>query len=190
MTINYNFYSLGAFDWLFSQVSHIFQLQRPIWRFVSKVSMFHFGPGLLVHFHLVDWKTHFSILQGLLQISNNFCRFCWFFLQTFDVFQLPGPIWGFLSDAGMFHFGRSLLVRFNLLDWTTHFSILQGLFKCFNIFLDLVGFLCRLLMFPNCQDRIGDFWVMAVCLNFGGVFWYTSIWKIGRPTFQYCRGLL
>ena len=31
---------------------------------MSKVGMFHFGRGVLVHFHLVDWKTHFSVLQG------------------------------------------------------------------------------------------------------------------------------
>ena len=239
MTINYKFYSLGAFHWLFSQVSCIFQLQGPIWRFVSKAGLFDFGRSLLVHFHLVDWKTHFSVLQGLLQYSNNFCRFCWLFLEKFDVFQLPELIWGFLSDASMFHFGRGFLVRFSLLDWKTHFSILQGLFKCFNIFfrfcwvffayfwtfpvtrtkleifewcwyvwvlagplgtlpsgrledllfntagvcsnvlilfLDFVGFFCRLLMFSNCWNQFGDFWVTLVCLTLGGVFWYMSIW--------------
>ena len=64
------------------------------------------------------------------------------FLQTFDVFQLPGPIWGFLSDAGMFYFGRGLLVRFSLVDWKTDFSILQGLLECFNIFFRFCWFLC------------------------------------------------
>ena len=109
-------------------------MQGPIWRFVSKVGMFHFGRGLLVRFNLVYWKTHFSMLQGLFECFNIFFRFSWFSLQTFDVFQLPRPKWGFLSDAGMFHFGRGLLVRFNLVYWKTHFSMLQGFFECFNVF--------------------------------------------------------
>ena len=105
-----------------------------MWRFVNKVDMFHFGRVLLVRFNLVYWKTHFSILLGVFDCFNIFFRFCWFFFRTFDVFQLPGPNWGFLSDAGMFHFGWGLLVRFNLVDWKSHFSILQGLLECFNFF--------------------------------------------------------
>ena len=42
-----------------------------------------------------------------------FFRFCWVFLQTFDVFQLLGQIWGFLSNVGMFRYGRGFLVHFN-----------------------------------------------------------------------------
>ena len=63
---------------------------------------------------------------GFVQMFKYFFRFCWVFLQTFDVFQLPGTNWEFLSDAGMFEFGRGLLVHFHLVDWKTYFSILQG----------------------------------------------------------------
>ena len=117
-----------------------------------------FTLGFLVRFNRVDWKTHFSIPQDLFKSFNTFFRFCWVFLQTFDIFRLPGPNWGFLNDAGMFKLWRGLLVRFNLIDWKTHFSILQGLLECFNIFLDFVGgFFFKLLMFTSCWDKFGDF---------------------------------
>ena len=38
-------------------------------------------------------------------------RFCLYFSETFDVSWLLGPIWGFLSNVGMFHYGRSFLVH-------------------------------------------------------------------------------
>ena len=125
--------------------------------FLSDASTFHFGRGLLVRFNLLDWKSHFSILPGLLECFNTSFRFCWVFLQNFDVFQLFGPIWGFLSDASMFHFGRGLLVRFNLVDWKTHFSILQDLPECFNISFRLYLAFCRLLMFSSVWDQLEDF---------------------------------
>ena len=164
------------FCWVFLQTFDVFQLLVPIWGLLSDAGMFHFWRGLLVRFNPVDWKTHFSILQGLLECFNIFFRFCWVFLQTFDVFQLLGSIWGLLSDAGMFRFWRGLLVRFNLVDWKTYFSILQGLLECFNIFFRFCLFFCRLLMFSSCWDQFGDFWVMSICLTLGGAFRYTSIW--------------
>ena len=110
--------------WLFFlQTFVVSQVPGPNWGFLSDVGMFHFGRGLLVCFNLVDWKTHFSILQGLLECFNIFFRFCCVFLQTFDVFQLLGPTWGFLSNVGMFDFGWSLLLHFYLVDWS-----------CFNFF--------------------------------------------------------
>ena len=139
------------------QTFDVFQLREPNWGFLSDAGMFHFGRGLLVRFNLVDWKTHFSILQGLLECFTIFFRFFGVFLQTFDFFQLSGPIWGFLSDTGMFHFGRGLLVCFNLVDWKTHFSILQGCSNVLLFFLDFLRFFCRLLMFSSCWDQFGDF---------------------------------
>ena len=206
MTINYSFYSLGAFHWLFSQVSCIFQLQGPIWRFVSKVGMFHFGRGLLVHFHLVDWKTHFSIfqsdagmfyfgrgflvrfnlldwkthfsiLQGLFKCFNIFFRFCWIFFAYFwtfpvartklEIFEWCRYVWVLAGPFGTLPSGRLKDLLFNTAGVCSNVIIL---------FLDFVGFFCRLLMFSSCYNQFGDFWVMSVCLTLGGVFWYMSIW--------------
>ena len=87
-----------------------------------------------------------------------FLYFVGFLLQTFDVFQLREPNWGFLSDAGMFHFGRGLLVRFNLVDWKTHFSILQGLLECFTIFFRFFwGFFADFRFFPIVGANLGIF---------------------------------
>ena len=116
------------------QTFDVFQLRGPNWGFLSDAGMFHFGRGPLVRFNLEDWETHFSIVQSLFECFTIFLEFVGFFLQKFNFFQLSGPGWGFLSDDGMFDFGRGLLVRFNLLDWKTHLSILQGLLECFTIF--------------------------------------------------------
>ena len=83
------------------------------------------------------WQTGRPIFKYCRVCSNVLLfliDFVSFFSQTLDFFQLLGPIWGFLSDAGMFDFGRGLLVCFNLVDWKTHFSILQSLLECFTIF--------------------------------------------------------
>ena len=129
---------------------------------------------------LSTWRPIFKYCRICSNVLIFFLYFVGFLLKTFDVFRLQGQNWGFLSDAGMFHFGRGLLVRFNLVDWETHFSVLQGWLKCFTIFFRFCwGFFCRLFMFSSCSDQFGDFWVMSVCLTLGGVFWYASIWYIG-----------
>ena len=116
------------------QTFDVFRLRGPNWGFLSDAGMFHFGRGLLVRFNLVDWRPIFQYCRVCSNVLLFFLDFVGFLLQTFDFFRLLEPIWGFLSDAGMFHFGRCLLVRFNLVDCEIHFSVLQGLLKCFTIF--------------------------------------------------------
>ena len=92
------------------------------------------------------WHTGGPIFKYCRVCSNVlifFLDFVGFLLKTFDVFHLREPNWGFLSDAGMFHFGRGLLVRFNLVDLENHFSILQGLLECFTIFFRFCLFLLQ-----------------------------------------------
>ena len=68
----------------------------PIWGFLSNVGIFHYRWGLSVLLNLVDWKTHSSVLQQLLQYFETiFLDFVDFFSQSFDVYQLLGPIWDF-----------------------------------------------------------------------------------------------
>ena len=120
--------------WYFFQVLLIFfadiwcfPVSRTYLKILSNVVMFRYGRGLLVHLNFVDWKTYFSILQRLLNILIFFLDFVDFFSQTFDVSWLLEPIWKFFSNVRMFHYGQGLLVHLNLVDWKTHFSILQGL---------------------------------------------------------------
>ena len=72
--------------------------------FFVNVGIFHYWQDLLARLNLVGWKTHFSILQGLL-----------------------GQIYGFLINAGIFHYGLGFSVHLNLVGWKTHFSILRVL---------------------------------------------------------------
>ena len=98
-----------------------------------------------------------------------------FFCRLSMFFPFRGPNWGFLSDAGMFHFGRGLLVRFNLVDWETDFSVLQGLLKCFTIF------------FRFCWVSFADFWFFPVVGANLGIFewcWYVSLWAGSFGTLQ------
>ena len=56
----------------------------PIWGFLSNVGIFHYR-----------W-AHSSVLQELLQYFETiFLDFVDFFSQSFDVYQLLGPIWDF-----------------------------------------------------------------------------------------------
>ena len=105
-----------------------------IWGFLSNVGMFRYEWGFLVHLYLIDWKTYFLILQELLQYFYIFFRFCWLFVKTFGVFELLRQIWRFLSNVGIFRDGWGFLVHLNLIDWKTHFSIIQKLLWYFNIF--------------------------------------------------------
>ena len=115
------------------QTFDVFRLRGPNWGFLSDAGMFHFGRGLLVHFNLVDWETHFSVLQGLLKCFTIFLDFVGFLLQTFDFFQLLEPIWGFLSNVGMFDFGWGLLVRLHLIDWSCfNFSTMAICVFCYH----------------------------------------------------------
>ena len=140
---------------------------------------------MLVCFNLGETFWYALIWQIGRRIFK-YCQVCWkvlifflcfvgFLLQTFDVFRLRAPNWGFLSDAGMFHFGRGLLVRFNLVDWETHFSVLQGLLKCFIIF------------FRFCWVSFADFWFFPVVGANLGIFewcWYVSLWAGSFGTLQ------
>ena len=128
-----SFNNFFRFCWLFLQTFDVFELLGQIWRFFSNVGILGYGWGFLVHLKLVDWKNHFSKLQGLLESLNNSFRF-WLFLQNFDVFKLLEQIWGFLSNFHISHYGQDLLVHLNLVGWKTHFSLLQGLLYCFNNF--------------------------------------------------------
>ena len=44
----------------------VLQLLGQIWEFLNNVGVFRYGWGLLVHLNLIDWKTCFSIQEGLL----------------------------------------------------------------------------------------------------------------------------
>ena len=119
---------------------------------------FNFGETF---WYALIWQIGRPIFKYCRMCSNVLIfllDFVGFLLQTFDVFQLRGPNWGFLSDAGMFHFGRGLLVRFNLVDWETHFSILQSLFECFTIFFRVCWvFFAEIQFFPVVGANLGIF---------------------------------
>ena len=81
----------------------------------------------MVHLNLIDWKTFSQYCRGCCNSLIFFLDFVDFFVKTFEVFELLGQIWGFLSNVGMFRYERGLLVHLNLIDWKTHFTILQRL---------------------------------------------------------------
>ena len=119
---------------LFVETFDEFQLLGKTWGFLSNVGIFRYGCRLLLYLNLIDWRTDFSILQGLLYYFNIFLRFYWLFVKNFEVFQLLIQIWRFLSYVGVFRYGRGLVVYLNLVDWNTRFAVLQGFLQCFNIF--------------------------------------------------------
>ena len=94
--------------------------------------MIHYGQGFLICWNLAAWRSYFSILQGMLSVLIIFFRFCWLFLQTFDVFELLGQIWRFFSNVGILGYGWGFLVHLKLVDWKNHFSKLQGLLESLN----------------------------------------------------------
>ena len=51
---------------LFLPIFGVFQLLGQIWGFLGILGIFRYGWVFLVHLKLVNWKTHLSILQGLL----------------------------------------------------------------------------------------------------------------------------
>ena len=116
--------------------------------------MIHYGRGLLEYLNLGHWKTFFPILQGLL------------FLQTFDVFQLLGQIWGFLSNVSIFRFGQDRFVRLIWLIGRPISRYCRGCSNALIIFLEFETFFFRFLMFSGCWGS----WVMVVFCFWWGLF--------------------
>ena len=130
----------------------------------------------------------------------QYCRVCSNVLIFFlDFVSFFADFWCFpvaRTKVGIFEWCRYVFLGgafWCASIWYIGRPIFQYCRVCSNVlifFLNFVGFFCRLLMFSSCQDQSGDFWVILVCFTLGGAFWYASIWYIGRPIFQYCRGLL
>ena len=123
--------------------------------------------GELGPWNIVEWKSHFLILEGLFLYFSSFFQIMLIsFKKVFSVFQLQKLIRCFLTNIDVCHLALSVLAPWDIGKCKSYFLILEESAYYFSSFLRFSEFLSK--TFPIFQLQELNLWLAP--------FWYWCLW--------------
>ena len=116
--------------------------------------------GELGPWNIVEWKSHFLILEGLFLYFSSFFQIMLIsFKKVFSVFQLQKLIRCFLTNIDVCHLALSVLAPWDIGKCKSYFLILGESAYYFSCFLRFSEFLSK--TFPVFQLQELNLWLLS-----------------------------